>query len=134
MARKRVIDVTTATRTLSRNENGSLVVLNRAGGITVTLPSAGRGLEFQFAAKADGAYVIDAGTAYIRGSIISAQNNTASKSFVGNGTTHVKIDTNGSTTGGKIGTNFTLTCDTDGIWTVIGALVSSTTAATPLST
>lgn len=134
MARKRVIDVTTATRTLTRNENGSLVVLNRSGGITVTLPSAGRGLEFQFAAKAAGAYVIDAGTAKIRGSVISAQDDTASKSFVANGTTHVKIQTNGTTTGGRIGSNFTLTCDTDGIWTASGAVVSSPTAATPFAT
>lgn len=134
MARKRVIDVTTATRTLSRNENDSLVVLNRGAGITVTLPSASRGLEFQFVAKANGAYVIDAGTAKIRGALISAQDNVASKSFTANGTNHVKVTTNGTTTGGRIGSNFTLTCDTDGIWTAAGAVVSSTTAATPFTT
>ena len=133
MARKRVIDVTTAARTLSRNENGSLVVLNRGGGITITLPTASRGLEFQFAAKANGAYVIDAGTDTFRGSLISAQDDTASKSFVANPATSVKIATNGTTTGGRIGSNFTISCDTDGIWTVSGAVVSSTTAATPFS-
>ena len=133
MARKRVIDVTTATRTLSRNENGTIVVLNRADGITVTLPTAGRGLEFQFVAKADGAYIVDAGTAKIRGALLSARDDTASISFVADGTTDVKINTNKTTTGGKIGSNFTLTCDTDGIWTVEGAVVSSGTAATPFA-
>lgn len=134
MARKRVIDVTTATRTLSRNENGSLVVLNRGAGSTITLPTAGRGLEFQFVVKADGAYVIAcAGTDKIRGVLLSAQNDVASKSFTADPASIVTVTTNGGTTGGKIGSNFTLVSDTDGIWTAKGAVVSSTTAATPFA-
>ncbi len=133
MARKRVINVTTAARTLSRNENGSIVVLDRAGGSTVTLPSAGRGLKFQFVVKTNGAYVIDGGTDKFRGVILSAQDDTASKSFLGNPASHVKIQTNGTTTGGRVGSNVEIVCDTDGIWTAKGAMVSSTTAATPFS-
>ncbi len=133
MARKRVINVTAATRTLTRNENGSIVVLDRGAGSTVTLPSASRGLSFQFVVKANGAYVIDGGTAKFRGVLLSAQDNAASKSFAGNPASHVKIATNGTTTGGRIGSNFEIVCDTDGIWTAQGAVVSSTTAATPFS-
>ena len=133
MARKRVINVTTATRTLTRNENGSIVVLDRGAGSTVTLPSAGRGLSFQFVVKTNGAYTIDGGTDKFRGVLLSAQDNTASKSFAANPASHVKIATNGTTTGGRVGSNFLLVCDTDGIWTAQGAVVSSTTAATPFS-
>lgn len=133
MARKRVINVTTAARTLSRNENGSIVVLDRSGGSTVTLPSAGRGLNFQFVVKTSGAYIIDGGTDEFRGVLLSAQNNTASKSFTGDNSTDVKISTNGTTTGGRVGSNFEIVCDTDGVWTAQGAVVSSTTAATPFS-
>ena len=138
MARKRVIDVTTATRTLSRNENGSIVVLNRGAGITVTLPSAGRGLEFQFVVKASGAYTIDAGTDKIRGALLQSENNVASRSFTANPASHVKIVMGGATTqtGGLVGTNITLTCDTDGIWTASGSSVATTaaTATTPFTT
>lgn len=137
MARKRVIDVTSATRTLSRNENGSLVVLNRADGIVITLPSAGRGLQFQFVAKASGAYTIDAGTDKMRGALLQSENDVASDSFTADPASHVKIVMGGATsqTGGLLGTNITLTCDTDGIWTVEGSSVATTasTATTPFS-
>jgi hypothetical protein len=136
MARKRVINVTTATRTLSRNENGSIVVLDRAAGSVVTLPAASRGLEFQFVVKTavtSNAYTVDGGTDEFRGVILSAQNNAASKSFTGDPASDVKITSNGTTTGGRVGSNFTVVCDTDGIWTAQGAMVSSTTAATPFS-
>ncbi len=137
MARKRVIDVTTATRTLSRNENGTIVVLDRAAGSTITLPSAGRGLEFQFVVKTSGAYTIDAGTDKIRGALLQSEDDVASHSFTADPASHVKIEMGGATTqtGGLVGTNITLTCDTDGIWTASGSSVATTagTATTPFS-
>jgi len=133
MARKRVINVTTAARTLTRNENGSIIVLDRAAGSTVTLPAAGRGLEFQFVMKTAGSYVVAcAGTDKMRGVLLNALNNAAQKSFLANPASTVKVETNGTTTGekgGAVGGNFTVTCDTDNIWTVQGAVVSGTGAA-----
>jgi hypothetical protein len=133
MARKRVINVTTATRTLTRNENGSIVVLDRGAGSTVTLPVAGRGLEFQFVIKTTGSYtVICSSTDKMRGTLLMALDDTAQKNFHAVPASTVKIETNGGTTGekgGVAGSNFTLVCDTDGMWTVSGACVSGTGAA-----
>jgi hypothetical protein len=140
MARKRVINVTDATRTLSRNENGSIVVLDRAAGSTVTLPAAGRGLEFQFVMKTAGSYIVECdGTDKMRGVLLVALDDEAQKSFLADPTATVKVETNGSTTGeegGEVGGNFTVTCDTDSIWTVQGAVVSgagATAETTPFA-
>jgi len=132
MARKRVINVTTSTRTLTRNENDSIVVLDRAAGSTVTLPAASRGLEFQFVMKTAGSYVVVcAGTDKMRGALLNALNNAAQKHFLADPAATVSVTTNGTTTGekgGAVGGNFTVTCDTDSIWTVVGAVVSGTGA------
>ncbi len=134
MARKRVINITTqATRTLTRNENGSIVVLDRAAGSTITLPAAGRGLEFQFVMKTAGSYVVAGASGdKMRGVLLNALNDAAQKSFLADPGATVKVETNGTTTGekgGAVGGNFTVVCDTDGIWTVQGAVVSGTGAA-----
>lgn len=43
-----VVSVTTASKTLSAAESGSLIVLNRAGGIAITLPAPAAGLNYHF--------------------------------------------------------------------------------------
>lgn len=48
MLRLKSISVTTATHTLTKYDYGSTVVLNRAGGSTVTLPAPADGAEFHF--------------------------------------------------------------------------------------
>ncbi len=138
MARKRVINLT-ANRTLKKSESGSLIVLDKADGITVTLPSPGRGLQFEFVFKTDiasGAAVITAGTNKLRGYLhgVYHDEDDAGKTWTSDGTTFVRYNANGGTTGGLKGTYIKLVCDNDDIWNISGINVSDkTSAATPLS-
>ena len=45
---KNVADVTTATYTVTAAQSGSILTLNRAAGIVVTLPTASSGLHYRF--------------------------------------------------------------------------------------
>ncbi len=144
MARKRVINLT-ANRTLSKNESGALVVLDKSDGITVTLPSAGRGLVYEFVLKSDiksgNATITAVGDDKIRGYLqnVYFDEDTEGKTWVSDGTTFKKYEANGvsegtsgPTTGGLRGTYVKLVCDNDGKWNASGINVSGTTgAATP---
>ncbi len=134
--RKRVIDLTSATATLGKNQSDSLIVLSRAAGIVVTLPKAGRGLRYDFVVKtAVTSNRYDIKTAVtadkIRGTLVMGQNNAAKKTFVATASNDIQM--NGGTTGGLRGTNFSLVCDEDGVWTVSGCAESSSTEATPFA-
>lgn len=137
MARKRIIDVT-ADSTLSKNQSGSLVTLGKAAGITLKLPNAGRGLEYEIVVKTavtSNAYkIIGNDSASMRGAILQATAGEISELYVGNGTTHIAVSMNGSTSGGLVGTNLKFVCDNDGIWNVVGQNVGSGAIATPWST
>lgn len=139
MARKRVVEVTTSTATLSKNQSGALVVLNRAAGITVTLPNAGRGIEYDFAVETaatnNGIYkLIGNDSASVRGVIYVASTGGGGLE-VGDGVTHVAVSLD-SATGGALGTTLKAICDDDGVWTISGiaAVTETETAATPYAT
>lgn len=126
MARKRVVDVT-ASSTLSKNQTGSLVVLANAAGLTVTLPTAGRGLEYDFVIKtaitgAAGYYTIDAGTYSIRGAVTSGASNGTAKSQATAAASTVVL---GTINGGAVGTRIKLVCDEDGVWNATGSAIGS---------
>ncbi len=135
--RRRIIDITSATATLGRNQSGSIVRLDRAAGIVITLPAARAGLWYDFLVKTSvtsNAYaVVAAGSTKVSGTLVASLDDTASKSFVGNGSTHVKVTTNGTTTGGRVGTYFRAFCNGT-TWTFNGENVSSGSTATPFST
>ncbi len=132
--RKRVIDLT-ASATLGRNQSGSLVTLNALAGLTVTLPSASRGVYYDFVVKTtvtSNSYIITTATAdKIRGTLVNAKNDTASKAFVS--TSSDTITMNGTTTGGLIGMRMRLICDNDGVWNLFGYNTASGSEATPFS-
>ncbi len=122
--------------TLGKNDSGSLFVLKSADGLTVTLPTGGRGLFYDFvvgtSVTAPDKYEIKTQTAdKIRGVLVNSRDDTASKSFVA--TSSDEIDMDGSTTGGLIGTGFRLVCDNDGVWNVFGLNGSSGSEATPFA-
>ena len=126
----------TANTTLGKNDSGSLFVLKNDDGVKVTLPTKGRGLFYDFvvgtSVTASDKYEIETQTAdKIRGVLVNSKDDTASKSFVA--TSSDKIDMDGSTTGGLIGTGFRLVCDNDGIWNVFGLNGSSGSEATPFA-
>jgi len=132
--RIRVVTLT-EDKTLGKNDSGSLIVLNSAGGVAVTLPAKSRGLFYDFvvrtAVTASDKYEILTQTAdKIRGVLVNSKNDTASKGFVA--TSSDKIDMNGSTTGGLVGTHFRLVCD-GAVWNVYGQNTSSGSEATPFA-
>jgi len=137
MQRRRIIDITSSTATLGRNQSGSIVRLDRAAGIVITLPTARAGLWYDFLVKtavtSNTYQVVAAGSTKVSGTLVASITDTASKSFVGNGSTHVKVSMNGSTTGGLVGTYFRAFCNGT-TWTFNGENVSSGSVATPFST
>lgn len=136
-----VIDSSTATLTLTAAQSGSTVLLDRAAGTTVTLPAPVVGLQFSFvvatAVTSNNHKVItDAGTTFILGGVVmtEAADTNAGLGALFNGTTHLAILMNGTTTGGIIGTAFNLTCVTSTQWAIEGIVAGSGTLATCAST
>lgn len=136
-----VIDVTTATKTLTAAQSKSLVQLDRAAGVTVTLPAPAIGLYFDFVVQTsvtsnNHKVITDAGTTLILGGVVmtEAADTNAGLAALFNGTTHISILMNGTTTGGLIGTQFRLACVTTTQWAISGIVAGSGTLATCAST
>lgn len=137
MQRRRIIDITSSTATLGRNQSGSIVRLDRAAGIVITLPTARAGLWYDFLVKtsvtSNTYQVVAAGATKVSGTLVASITDTASKSFVGNGSTHVKVSMNGTTSGGLLGSYFRAFCDGTA-WRINGENISSGSVVTPFST
>lgn len=140
-AKRNVISGLGATRTLNENESGSVVLLDRAAGIVATLPTAKAGTYFDFIATTSvtsNAYKIitGAGTELLIGEVISDDTDTsdAMAFFTANGSTHVAVSMNGTTTGGLVGTHLRFTCLSSTKWLVEGVNKGSGTVATPMAT
>lgn len=136
-----VLDSSAATLTLTAAQSGSLILLDRAAGTTVTLPAPVVGLNFSFAVKTtvtsnNHKVITDAGTTFILGGVTmtEAADTNAGLGALFNGTTHISILMNGTTTGGIIGTFFNLTCVTATQWAIEGIVAGSGTLATCAST
>lgn len=127
-----------ATRTLHPSESGSLILLDRAAGIVVTLPAAPKGAYYDFAATVSvtsNSYKIITGGEYLIGSVISDDTDTshAMAFFVADGGTHIAVAMNGSTTGGIKGTRLRFTSLSTTLWLVEGVNYGSGTVATPFA-
>lgn len=141
LGRRKILSGSGATRTLSQDDSGATVLLDRAAGIVVTLPLAKPGTYFDFKATTSvtsNAYkvITGAGTELLVGTLASVDTDTsdAMAGFSGNGSTHVAVSMNGSTTGGLLGTNFRLTCLSATRWMVEGTNRGTGTVATPFAT
>lgn len=140
-ARQNVISGSGATRTLNANESGSLCLFDRAAGIVFTLPTAKAGTYFDFAVStsvtSNAAKVITAaGTELLIGGYTNVDTDTSNAvaAFDGNGSTHVAVSMNGTTTGGLQGTKLRFTCLSDTRWIVEGIVRGSGTVATAFAT
>lgn len=133
--------VTSATLTLTSANgladayNGEVIPLNRAGGMTVTLPPA---------TGSQAVYSFLVGTTFTSNGIIQVANSTDTLNgfaSVGGGTAALfgtlpasdTITMNGSTTGGLAGSFITVRDVATGDWIVNANLVGSGTPATPFS-
>lgn len=135
------------TRTLTAANSGSTNLFDSAAGITYTLPAPVVGLNYKFiwtVLQTSSAHVVvtDAGTTFLQGAvgIFSGEVVTPSSTLgpfmaAGNGSSHVKITTNGTTTGGGIGSWLEFVCVSVTLWNVTGVIKSpSGSIATIFST
>ena len=142
-AARQVISGQGATRQLTTAESGALCLFDRAAGIVYTLPditAANLGMTFEFATTvtitSNAAKVITGGTGeFIVGGLVSyiaGAATTFGSAF--NGTTHIAVSSNGTTTGGVIGDRFNMTAISLTQWQIQGLLSGSGTLATAAST
>lgn len=141
-ARKNIISGSGATASLSEADSGSLVLMDRAAGIVFTLPAACKiGTKYEFIASASvtsNAYkvITGAGTELLIGTLASVDTDTsdAMAGFSGNGSTHVAVSANGTTTGGLIGSKWIFEKISSTQWQVSGTNRGSGVVATPFAT
>ena len=128
-----------ATATLTAAQSGSVVLFDRAAGIVYTLPVPAVGMYFDFIVTttitSNNAEVdTDSGSTFLLGNVNAQIDATATdKAFFGNGTSHVKVQMNGTTTGGIKGTQLRFTAVSSTVWNVTGMLAASGTLATPFA-
>jgi hypothetical protein len=140
----RLTPVVNATATLAPTaaQSGTTFLLNASAGFVTTLPAPVAGLAYRFVVittVATNTYKIitDAGTTFMQGTILASSDNLASKSFLGNGTSHVSIIMNSASsnaTGGILGSVIDVVALTSTLWQVYGTTVASATPTTPWST
>jgi hypothetical protein len=138
---REIIQSVGSTRTLLPKESGSLCLFDRAAGVVYTLPTPVEGMTFEFATTvtitSNAAKVITATPAsqFMLGTVFGYTTDaTEIDGFSANGSTHVAISSNGSTTGGVIGDRYTLTY-TGSVWLIEGNIFCGTsTPADPFAT
>lgn len=145
-AKTNIINITAdATRTMTAEESGSLVLFNKADGIVITLPAlsaANIGLWYEFQVNTSvtsNAYKWSTGTQgtdFFVGQVLTVDTDTAASpvAHAGNGTTHDNISMSGTTTGGLIGTRVKVTAISATQWQVEGVSMASGAVATPFAT
>ena len=141
---RKLINDAAATRTLLRSESGSVCFFDSAAGVVYTLPTIDDvsqiGIYYDFFCSvtitSNSAKVITGSAAeFILGQVniqIATSATTLAAAF--NGSSHVAITMNGSTTGGVIGTNFRLTAISLTQWMIQGTVCGSGSIATPAAT
>lgn len=109
----------------NQTQSSGWFTLNPAAAQTITLPTPVPGLTYTFVVQtsATGSNTLKwivatgaSGPQYIQGTDFISTVGGATSNFQGNGTTHVSVNMNGSTTGGLIGTTVTFTALSTTIW------------------
>jgi hypothetical protein len=142
-AGRKIISDAVSTRTLLSKESGALCLFDRAAGVVYTLPvitAANVGMFFDFRTIAtitsNAAKTITGNAAqFIIGDvqiILVGAATTLAAAF--NGSTHVAISSNGSTTGGVIGDQYRLTAISTTQWLIEGMVSGTGALATPAAT
>lgn len=140
-AKKKVIQGQGATATLSQGDSGSTVLFDRAAGIIFTLPAPVVGTVFDFIVKTtitsnNAKIITNTGTVFLQGGYINVDTDTSNAvaAFTGNGTTHVAVTMNGTTTGAVAGTALRFECVSATMWQVSGIVLGTGTVATAFAT
>lgn len=137
---REIIGDAVATRTLLAKESGALCLFDNAAGVVYTLPAPVIGMQFEFMTTvtitSNAAKVItNAAGVFILGDVqMMIAGAATTLAAAANGTTHIAISSNGSTTGGVIGDRYRLTCISATQWVIDGFVSGSGSLATPFST
>ncbi len=131
-----------ATRLLQPAESGGMFLFDSAAGIVYTLPEAVVGLKYSFMTTVDltaAAYAVLCSTATAGDFMVGAvqggiEGAATDETHYANGTTHLGISSNKTTTGGLIGGWLELECITASLWSIRGSLSCTVTPATPFTT
>lgn len=126
---------------LLASQSGATVLFDKVDGAVFTLPAPAVGMEFSFYATAtvtSNSYkvITNTGTVLLAGSILGSVDNTANKSWVGNGTSHVAVTqaaASTNATGGILGSWVRFRCTTALQWNVIGMTIAGGTPSTPFA-
>lgn len=137
-----VISGSGATRTLNEYQSGSTVLFDRAAGIVYTLPIAKPGIWYEFVTTksittnfAKVIADISTNSPVMIGNMTQVTDTGASPvTFVANGTTHIAVSSNGTTTGAQAGSRFIVRALSTGTWFVTGLQVGTGSFATPFTT
>lgn len=143
--RRPIIDGLGATLTLTANQSGSVVCLDRAAGGTITLPAgAPNGTTFDFVVTVTNTSVgnkviTGAATELMVGYILNCDTDTSDavaiwKSLVGTSNISFTLGGSDTTKGGIIGDCITVTKVTSTKWQVNGTTGGTGTVATPFAT
>lgn len=130
------VSMTAATYAPTAAQSGEILIFNKSGGVTVTLPAPVIGLTYTFAigtTSTANKIITSAGTIFLQGGLYFDKALTITR-YDGNGSTHVSLNFNGTTTGGIAGDIFHMTCLSATEWTVEGTVAASGTLATPFGT
>lgn len=132
-----VINVTTATKTLTAEDSGAIVTLNKADGIAVTLPACQVGLKFKVLVQTSvtsNAYSVatSAATELFCGGPITglASGGATAFFFPADESNDDTLSMNGTTTGGLAGTILEFECISSTRWLVKGNNIGSGSLAT----
>jgi hypothetical protein len=139
-ALKPVVNITTATYTATAAQSGAQFTVNKDGTV-ITLPTPTIGLVYEFFVNTTGAVKIttSGSTIFLIGTLVSGLEATTPSStagpklFTGNGTSHISIDMNKTTTGGIAGTYIKLVCSSATLWNATGTILASGNIATPFA-
>lgn len=131
----------TASATLTEKQSGALVLLNAAAGMTLTLPAANEGTQFDVSvltSRTSNSYKIitSAATVFLVGAYMAGDATIATSGdiFTLDGSTHVALTIDGDTKGGLVGGHLRFTCISATQWYVEGLVIGTGTMATAAAT
>lgn len=129
-----------ATVTLTAADSGKTFLFDRAAGIVYTLPVPAPGMTFDFVNTVTitsnaAAVVTNSASVFVAGALhVVVTGAITGLDFQCNGTTHIKITSNGTTSGGILGGHVRFVAASSTVWVVDGLLVGSGSTVTPCST
>lgn len=126
------------TRTLTAANSGSINLFDSAAGIAYTLPATAVGLFYDFVTtttQTSSAHsIVTPASSFLTGGInMMIDTSATTLACAANGTSHTTVSTNGTTTGGIIGTHYRATAVTSTKWALSGVIFGSGSIATPIA-